>query len=361
VTTALRFVKGNPLVAIAAAGLLSGLLYLSYALSFAFLLPVQYAFARREWKSGILAATIALLVIAAGQIVRALQVGVPVSEYFGAGTLPPFALLAAISAVNLRKGRLGTGYRILIAAAALSLLVAPFLPRVLADANFSAWLVAAVSEALSVTGTASGEVAAMAGQAVAQAGKVLSYGLSLFILSLLGVSWWWGSRLALKAKQAQAIVAAADGAAASPATEGVIVIPAIEGAVVIPATASAAGNDATDLSRLKLPHAFLWLTLSAWAGVLAVLVFRIEGIAAVAIWNVALCLAACFAVQGLGIVLHFTTTRWNFPRALRAGLAMLVVAGIFIPAVGLVLAAALPLLGITEAWIPYRTFKGANA
>ncbi|MFZ2780540.1 MAG: hypothetical protein WAZ99_10350 [Rectinemataceae bacterium] len=351
-TTALRFVKGNPLVAIAAAGLLSGLLYLSYALSFAFLLPVQYAFARREWKSGILAATIALLVIAAGQIVRALQVGVPVSEYFGAGTLPPFALLAAISAVNLRKGRLGTGYRILIAAAALSLLVAPFLARVLADANFSAWLVAAVSEALSVTGTASGEVAAMAGQAVAQAGKVLSYGLSLFILSLLGVSWWWGSRLALKAKQAQAIVAAADGAAASPATEGVI---------VIPATASAAGNDATDLSRLKLPHAFLWLTLSAWAGVLAVLVFRIEGIAAVAIWNVALCLAACFAVQGLGIVLHFTTTRWNFPRALRAGLAMLVVAGIFIPAVGLVLAAALPLLGITEAWIPYRTFKGANA
>ena len=76
--------------------------------------------------------------------------------------------------------------------------------------------------------------------------------------------------------------------------------------------------------------------------------------------NCALVLAALYAIQGLGIVAHFLG-RFNTPRPLRIAIAATAVLALVTSTMGVVLAVALPILGVTEIWIPYRKTKGDGA
>ncbi len=77
-------------------------------------------------------------------------------------------------------------------------------------------------------------------------------------------------------------------------------------------------------------------------------------------WNCGLVITLVYAAQGMGVVSHYFN-RWNTPRALRVVFAATLVAALATPVLGLVVAAVLPLLGVTEVWIPYRKAKGVGA
>ena len=63
--------------------------------------------------------------------------------------------------------------------------------------------------------------------------------------------------------------------------------------------------------------------------------------------------------QGLGIVTHLLK-KWNTPKAMRIMIAVTAVISLATP-MGIIVAAALPLIGVTEIWIHYRKPKGVGA
>ena len=77
-------------------------------------------------------------------------------------------------------------------------------------------------------------------------------------------------------------------------------------------------------------------------------------------WNAALLLSMGYAVQGLGIA-SFIFTRWKMPRTLKFLVAATVAFSLVTPTIGIIVAVLIPVLGVTEVWIPYRNPKGVGA
>ena len=310
----------------ASTGALSGLLYLSYVLSFAFLVPVQHVFAGRGRRSGLVAAAFALVVIAAGQAGRMIELQALNVLTLSVGILPPLLLLAAVGFINMKAGRLGSGNKIFIAAAVLSVVAAPFILEATSDRNFSSWLIEYVGEAMKSSGFA-GDGTAYAREAVESAILVLRSAFAVFILWILAASWWLGSwfaaRAALREKKS-------DGG--------------------MPAS--------IHLAAIRVPYIALWPTLLSWALLFAALLTKQKGLFSAITWNIALCAASLYAMQGIGILSHLIT-QFNASRLVRilAPLALMVM--VLSPTAGAIMLIALPLLGITEVWLPYRTIKGA--
>lgn len=322
----LRLAGHRDFVLNASTGLLSGLLYLSYVLSFAFLVPIQQAFAGRGKKSGLTAAGFAFAVIAAGQLSRMFDLKTLDLLFLGSALLPPLLLLGAVAFINLKIASLSPGRKILLASALLALLAAPLVMRITSDAAFSSWLVEYLSEALGASGLGE-DGAARAQAAVESAVQLIRSGFAALILWLIAGSWWLGSLIAAR---------------------------------------RALRNDSSDettaalrLSSLRVSPAALWPTLFSWAFLLAMLLLKQEGTAAIIAWNLALCFASLYAMQGLGVISHLAR-QLNATRFLRllAPLAFLAVA--FSPAAGTLIMIVLPLIGITEVWFPYRNFKGVS-
>lgn len=339
------------------AGALSGLMYLSYLFAFGYLVPVQYAFARGGARTGLAAAGISLAVVATGQLGRAISIGADFAPMLAMGMLPPAVLLAALSAVNLIRRPARAQLRILAATLLIASLAVPAISGIASDAENTRWIVRAVTRTLESAGAAAGaasaggmqaaEVEALATEAVASTLRVVTRGFGAICLAYLGGSWWLGRLIAARRMPAGRALAGT----AQPAVPAAVQEPAPE--------SEAAGHE--PLSRFSLPEWFVWPVLAAWAALFATLVLKVEGLAADAAWNVALIGAACYAAQGLAVISFLSTTRWNFPRALRAGVAMLVAAALVVPGLATLLAVVLPLLGISEVWIPFRRNKGAHA
>ncbi|HET7839939.1 MAG TPA: DUF2232 domain-containing protein, partial [Rectinemataceae bacterium] len=145
---------------------------------------------------------------------------------------------------------------------------------------------------------------------------------AVMLLAMIGGSWWIGCRLSGEGSPGRM--------AAGPAT------------------------------AYRVPYVLVWPFLAFWAMVFAAILLRAPSWARAAAMNCALVLAAPYAIQGLGIVSHFLG-RFNTPRPLRIAIAATAVLALVTSTLGVVLAVALPILGVTEIWIPYRKTKGDGA
>lgn len=318
------------------AGAASGAIYFSLVLSFAFLIPLQMAFGRFGRRAGFGAALTAALAVVAIQAYRGIRLG-------GAGSLlnlilgmaPPLVLIAALAAMNAAFwARIPGIYRILALVLAVSLLAAPGIAALKADAEFRGYLEARIQAVVDGLTAQPGslvsesyEVSALKANLnpatlVGQTLEVLASSFSALIFLLIGGSWWMGNRASGEGSL---------GRAASPA-----------------------------LAECRLPYALVWPFLASWAAVFAAVYLGSEGVLRALAWNVALVLSLAYAAQGIGIASHYLK-RWNTPRSLRFVLAGAAIAALATPLVGTAVAAILPLLGFTEVWIPYRNLKGVGA
>ena len=325
-----RLARNKEFLLNASAGLLSGFIYLSYVLSFAFLVPVQHAFAGRGRKSGLIAAAFAFLVITAGQAFRMLELKALDPLILASGILPPLLLLAAIGFINVKPAKLGRGASVVLATALLSALAAPFVMKATSDKNFSSWLVEYVASTMNSTG-ASGDSLFNVRAAVDSAMGVIRSAFSTLILWILAGSWWIGS------------VMAARGAARAAQRSG---------------ETDAGVKTFISMADIRVPSIALWPTLLAWTLLLVMLMTGRTGYLATAAWNIALCTASLYAIQGMGILSHLSK-QFNATRFLRLLAPIAILAVALSSAVGAIIMIALPVLGITEVWLPYRTIKGA--
>ena len=322
------------------AGLFSGLFYGTAVLGFVFLVPVQILYGRRGQKAGSLAAAAAFVFAVAVQLVQVRMAGGFDSAIVGAITplkflelaaLPPALLLGALALMNAGFWRPGTDWARGFAGTALAALVAT--PAIIALSRNQAFLAQCESEIGSMLGrfaaqTGSGGagetlVSAMDVKAVMQASLVVlqsSYVSLLFVL--MGGSWWMGNRLS---------------GAGSPGRK-----------------------IASPLAEYRLPYICVWPFLAAWSAVLVVTYFRIGAPWSPIAWNLAILISLAYAVQGIGIASHLMR-RWNLPRMFRICIIVTAIILFCSPPFGTAFIAVLPLLGVTEVWIPYRNPKGVGA
>lgn len=322
-----RSESGKGLILDAFAGVLSGLLYMSYVLSFAFLIPVQRTIAARGKRSGLITAGTAFAAIAIGEFTKMSEIRSFSLQNIAAGTIPPIVFLGAIFLANLRLGKQTSIVRIFVVSTLLSLVAAPFIIPATLDKGFLGWLTEYFTS-LAGSGNLDASLTEQLQSAVASAAAILRNGFSAFILWMLAGSWWFGTRLAAKTTFRNTI-------------------------------GEATHAEPPSLAGVKAPAIALWPTLATWTGLFIVLVTRAEGIPRTIAWNLALCLASLYAAQGLGIISHYFA-RKNALRVFRMLAPLAVMLAFLNSTVGVALLIALPLMGISEVWIPYRNMKGAS-
>lgn len=342
--------RGGGALAALAAGAASGALYLSVLLSSLFLVPVQTAFGRFGRRTGIMAAGAAVLVVGASQALTFTGAsGVPFWLAL-LGSLPVLALAGGLVLVNASFwARLRGTWRVLATAGLLSLIAAPFVVSIAVDPAFKADLERLLASTLSPLfqaasgsggGSAGYDEAAIAltlvpGELVGLWISVLGSSFAALILAAIGGSWWLGSRVAAARL---AISATAD-----PGQGGV-----------------PEGSLAPSLREYRVPAILLWPLLAAWAALGMAILLEAPFALEAAAWNAALSLALFYAAQGFGIAASLLD-RLGMPRGLRLALGVTAFALLAMEPAGALAVAAFPLLGVTEAWIPYRTRKGVGA
>ena len=330
----------SPLAFAAICGLIAGFLYCSVILSIAFLLPVQVAYSRRGQKAGLAALGFTLLISILGELVLMALGGGLASIFAGKSILnssvllsilPPTVLLGSLAIMNLPFWKGISKYLRGFAATALASAVA--LPGLIALSRDSFFL-ATYKERLStvINSFASQTVSSVDAEAFSSlfnvediartSMSILFCSFAAILLIWLVGSRWLGNRISkLGSLDRQEVEVLAD---------------------------------------YRLPYLFVWPFLLAWTGVLGASYFRIGMPYLAIVWNLALVLSLGYSVQGLGIASHFLR-QWNLPRSLKVCLVATFVLLIATPPIGTVLLGIIPVLGVTEVWIPYRNPKGVKS
>jgi hypothetical protein len=321
-----RLAKKRVFLADATAGLFSGFLYLSYLFSFAFLVPVQQSFAGRGSRAGLVSSFVAFAVITAGTVVRMLQLRFFDFISLLSSCLPSLLLMVALYWINADKPRISRIARILLATLVLSLAALPFVLRMEKDTAFIGQLSAYVTETIDASGLALDEPR-LASELVRRAIAIIGSGFSAFILWILAGSWWLGSLIASKSRSALA--------------------------------GHAPVKNLPRLAAVKVPLKALWPSLLLWGLLFMALAFKVQGLWLMLAWNLALCAASIYGLQGVG-VLSFLLHKPAVPTLLRRLLPLALIAALLNQATSAVVLIGLPVLGITEVWIPYRNLKGAS-
>jgi len=316
----------------AIAGLAAGLLYSSVAFAPLCLVPIQVAYGRRGRRSGLAAAGASIAVLAIVMASRLSAAEALNLSDLGKGLVPPLAIIAALALVNARFWeRIPATYRILAVAGACSLASLPVLATITRDPAFTEYLSSRLDTMLSPlraqVGEQSYEASALAAaldakSMAATAMKTLSSIYAAILAAMVGFDWWVGNRLA------------------GPGSPGREAAPA--------------------LSLYKAPYAMLWAFLATWAIVLAAMFLDAPAAAKAAAWNIAISCSLPYAAQGLGIAVCLSNT-WKLPRLMKVAIAATAAMALVYPTASLVVAVGLPLLGVTEVWIPYRNPKGVGA
>ena len=316
-----------------APALASSVLYASVFLSFAFLVPVQMAYGRAGRRAGILASLASMAILAPIHSIRLIEAKAFGLLDLGLTLLPPAVLLGALALMNAKfwDGKL-QGIRILAPVGLCALLALPGILLVAGDPAFGEYLESTLAAAIAPLG----ERAAAAGEGfdsasllalldpaelAATAIATLRDSYAAMLLAFLGGSWWIGNR------------------AAGPGSRGREIAPSLE--------------------EIRVPYVFIWPFLASWSVLLAALLLKAPSAIAAAAWNLSLCLSLVYAAQGLGIASHYLKS-WKAPRGLRVILAATAVAAAVTSPAGIAIAVAVPLLGVTEVWIPHRNPKGVG-
>ncbi len=319
-----------------AAGIFSGFLYSSAIFSIAFLLPVQVVYGRQGKRAGMSAAALALCVAVLGQALSILRGGNTVVfadasiGLYLLGVLPPAVLLLSLSLLNAGfwKGK-ARSLDVFAATLLLALAALPGLISLARDSGFIGFYEQKLGEYLDAFLAQAGPGvdpaplrSAFDVKTVAQTSITILYcSYSAILMVWIAGSRWLGNR--------------------------------ISGA------GSLGRKEAGSLADYRLPYLFVWPFLVAWTGVLGVSYFK-PGMPWQAVaWNLALVLSLAYAVQGLGIASHLMR-RWNLPKPLRICLAATAVILFVTPPAGPAFAGLVPLLGVTEVWIPYRNPQGVK-
>jgi hypothetical protein len=321
-----------PIAAILTAGLASGLLYASMLLAFAFLLPVQVVFGRYGRREGLAAAGVAAVGVLAAQLwgfrpgaggLGALDIAV--------GALPALVLLAALLIINAPFwGARVRPYKILAVAAACALAALPLLLALERDTSIASFLEGRIGSILAPLSASVGdsyEASALAAsldpkEVVATSMTALRDSFAAIILAVIGGSWRIGNRLS------------------GPLGPG--------------------REETLPIEAFKLPFPLVWAFLGSWSLVLATVLLHAAETPSAFAWNCAIAVSLLFAAQGWGIATHLFKS-WNVPRSLRIITGVMAIIALVTPTAGYAVAAGLPLLGVTETWIPYRKPKGAGA
>lgn len=311
--------RGSGAVRALASGAVSGVLYATLALSPAFLAPLQAARGRGGFRALLVASGIALAACAGVSFAQLRALGVP----FGAievlaGLLMPLSLVAALVLVNVPAlAGVRLAYRLLLGAGIAALGTLPALLPVVAGPDSVDRLERIFEAAAGAISGGAGADALEGFDAAALAGAfraALTNGFAAALLFILTADYWIGERIGRRAGE----------------TPG------------------------AGLGGFRVPSGLLWPFLAAWAATLATFVFEAGGFGAVA-WNVSLPLSVLYGFQGLSL-LGRLAVRW-VPRPLRFAAAFTLAILAFSPATGLAVGIALPVLGLSETWIPYRTTK----
>ncbi|MDP3179542.1 MAG: DUF2232 domain-containing protein, partial [Spirochaetaceae bacterium] len=248
--------------------------------------------------------------------------------------LPPALLLGTLALMNAKfwDGKVKS-LRILAPAGLGAALALPVILFVAGDPAFVEYLESTLASALAPLGERAAEAAGEGfdsasllalldpAELAATAIATLRDSFAALLLAFLGGSWWIGNR------------------AAGPGSRGREIAPPLE--------------------ELRVPYAFIWPFLASWSALLAALLLKAPAAISAAAWNLSLCLSLVYAAQGLGIAAHYLKS-WNAPRGLRVILAATAVAAAVTSPAGIAIAVAVPLLGVTEVWIPHRNPKGVG-
>lgn len=321
------------------AGIFSGLLYGTAILSFAFLLPVQVSFGRRGRRAGYIACLVSFvtaMIFQSAELFAAGGFSSSLGDYGFLGflllaSLPPslFLLGLAIMNASLWSSHLGwaRGFAGVLPA---SLVAIPGLIWLSGNKAFLAMVEARlkgfVDSFLSQAGKGVDADALRASLDVETLTRssllVLDSSFVGLFLALLAGSWWIGNRISGVGSPGRLL----------------------------------AGR----LSDYRLPYPLVWAFLATWTGVLVVTWLKLGMPYQAVVWNLAIAASLAYALQGLGIVSHLMR-RIKMSGMLRICLGITALALLLTPPFGTVLVAILPLLGVTEVWIPYRNPKGVGA
>lgn len=321
------------------AGVFSGLLYGTAILGFAFLLPVQVSYGRRGRKAGLVACLVSFATALVFQTAELFAAG-GFSTNLGDLGLPGFLLLAAAPPALFLGGLAIMNASLWSTRHGWARGYAGVLPASLAAIPGLVWLSGNKPFLDMVEGRLTGLVDAF----IAQAGKgvdaetlrasidvpaltrssllVLDSSFVGLLLILVAGSWWIGNRMSGAGSPGRALAGA--------------------------------------LSDYRLPYPLVWAFLAAWTGVLIVTWFKVGMPLQAVAWNLAIAASLAYTLQGLGIVSHFVR-RSKMPGMLRICLMVSALALLLTPPTGTAFMAILPLLGVTEVWIPYRNPKGVGA
>ncbi len=343
----IRIGRSTPwLIMALASGVASASLWLSVFLAPLFLIPLQVAFGRLGKKGAGLAVGSSILVLAPAEIWRVADVGrgIAALDILAALAFPLGAILVLILINGSFLERIPHSVRTLALGLIAGAIAAPAVASLLSDEGLRAALTQSISRLVErfvgvLPGTATAQqapggppvggydAAALAAsfdpaEMVTTTMNVFASCYAALFCLLFGGSWWIGSRLS---------------------GEG-----------------SAARRTAPPLSGFRAPRALVWPFLAS-LGLLLIVLYLKAGLAYRAIaWNLVLAMSLVYAAQGLGIVAH-VFDRLRMPRGFRIAFAVAVLISAIGSPIGAALVAILPLLGVTELWIPYRNPKGVGA
>ena len=109
-----------------------------------------------------------------------------------------------------------------------------------------------------------------------------------------------------------------------------------------------------DFANMKLPDHYVWIFFASWAAALVCNLVKAIPLWAMAVcWNLALTMTVLYMVVGVSILVAFARRR---TAAITAGrIVFTVVLLCFLPIVNAVVLVGLPLLGVLETWIAFRS------
>lgn len=302
------------------AGVLSGLFYASGFIAVAFLVPVQFAFAKDGKKEGLLSMLASLAVIGIGNAMHLASLGFLQFSVLAQTILPPLLLLCGISVLNMFA--VDNWKKIIAVSVVLAGVFGFMLKASIGTQEAQQAIAGIILQLLGYSGAQLPDAATIAKAYVAPAVEVIldCYGALLFLM--LAASWSIGNRLGKKGT-------GADGTMQKGSIRSIVV-----------------------------PQWLLWPSILAWGLLLLVLYGHKQGALAIVAWNASLAAASWYALQGIGLISYFFESK-GMHRTTGSMLVLLILLILLDRKVGLAVAILIPVLGVSEVWLQYRIRKGA--